>query len=221
MYVAARVLVSLVLVGSVIGSAGQAQAQDPPAAGARPPTTRANTGYRIPDRVEVNYGGTWYPGSIYAARDGRFKVMRDQYTSDDHWVTVAELRPLAAPARKPPPPPGDQPRTIPAGKYVCASVTAGFSSGNSATSVFGQIHVVGVGSYTAMTREGKGAEAHFAYDPGSRKVTWDGGKMQGFFGKIVESSFGLDNRGIPVIRVVYRAREGGNLFTLDCQREGA
>ena len=43
--------------------------------------------FKIPDRVSVNYEGTWYLGSIYAERDGRFKVLRDGYTSDERWVT--------------------------------------------------------------------------------------------------------------------------------------
>jgi hypothetical protein len=55
----------------------------------------AHVTYRMGDRVEVNYDGAWYPGSVYRAEKGRYKVLRDEYTSDDRWVTAAEMRPLA------------------------------------------------------------------------------------------------------------------------------
>ena len=188
---------------------------------ARVPVAPASPQFRIPDRVEVNYGGTWYPGSIYAARDGRYKVLRDNFTSDERWLTAADLRPLAAPRRETPPPSAATPRTIPAGTYVCMTISAGFSTGTPSGAVLGQLRVTSAGTYTALAREGIGAEARFTYDPASGKITWDGGAMQGFFGKLVESRFALDNRGVPVISSTYRVREGGNLFDLSCRREGA
>ncbi len=177
--------------------------------------------YKIPDRVEVDYGGTWYPGNIYAVRDGRYKVMRDTYTSDDRWVTVAELRPLAYAARTTPAPTSALAREIPTGSYVCTTIAAGFSTGSSTNTTIGTFHVVGSGVYTGLTKDGTGTRSRFTYDANSGKVAWDGGSLKGFFGKVVESRFGLDNRGVPYFGVVYRVREGGNLFDLSCRREGA
>ena len=177
--------------------------------------------YKIPDRVEVDYGGTWYPGNIYAVRDGRYKVMRDTYTSDDRWVTTADLRPLAYAARKTPAPTSPLPREVPTGAYVCTTIAAGFYSGSSTNTTIGTLHVVGSGVYTSLTKEGAGTRSRFSYEPSSGKVTWDGGSLKGFFGKVVESRFSLDNRGVPYFGVVYRVRDGGNLFDLSCRREGA
>jgi hypothetical protein len=176
--------------------------------------------YKIPDRVEVDYGGTWYPGNVYAVRDGRYKVMRDKYTSDDRWVTSAELRPLAAAVRKTAAA-TSLPRDVQTGSYVCTTIAAGFSSGSSTGTTIGTLQVVGSGVYTSLTKEGTGTRSRFSYDPSSGNVTWDGGSLKGFFGKVVESRFGIDNRGVPYFAVVYRVREGGNLFDLSCRREGA
>jgi hypothetical protein len=88
------------------GASARPSRPSPPAAAAPQPAqpqparvAPAGDTYAIPDRVEVNYDGTWYPGNIYAARNGRYLVDRDGgYMTDDRWVTAAELR-RPAPAR--------------------------------------------------------------------------------------------------------------------------
>ena len=173
-------------------------------------------GFKIPDRVSVNYEGTWYPGSIYAERDGRYKVLRDGYTSDERWVASSELR-RAPVVTRDAGPRAALPKNIPLGAYTCGTVLSGFSTGSSTGMTIGQITVVGDGVYTSLTKEGTGARAAFTYSPQSGKIEWEGGKLQGFFGKVVGSRFALDNRGKPIIQVTYRVREGGNLFDLSCQ----
>ncbi len=205
--------------GTGAGTAAAAPAPGRDAAPARASDT-AQTAYVTGDRVDVNYGGTWYPGTIYGVRDGTYKVMRDAFTSDDRWVPSADLRRLARVVRAEPRR-GALPRAIPLGTYSCVSVSAGFGTGNASLSGFGKLRITGSSTYTALSRENNGATARYAYDATSGAVDWAGGKLQGFFGTITGSRFAVDSRGIPVITVTYRARAGGNLFDLGCQREGA
>ena len=45
------------------------------------------------DKVEVDYGGSWYPGQVKEVKDGQFFVGYDGYDSSwDEWVESARLR---------------------------------------------------------------------------------------------------------------------------------
>ena len=191
---------------ALVGSVSKAQAQ---------------AVYDIPDRVEVNYGGTWYRGIVIAAKDGRYQVKRDDYTSDDRWVTAADLRVLAPAPRKLPAPKSALPAGVPSGSYACMTVVAGFMSSSSSTSTMGAIRVTGSGVYTGLSKTGAGAQSRFTYDSASGAIGWEGGNLKGFFGKVLDSRLGLDPKSVPYIVVTYRVREGGNLFDLSCRREGA
>lgn len=109
------------------------------------------------------------------------------------------------------------PAIMRAGLYTCGSILSGSIAGNTTGMTIGQITIVGPGVYTSLVKEGTGSKATFSYDAASGTIEWDGGRLAGFFGKIVESRYSLDNNGRPVIRVTYRVREGGNLFDLSCQ----
>jgi hypothetical protein len=176
--------------------------------------------YKIPDWVEVNYDGQWYPGTIYAAENGRYKVMRSGYTSDERWFTAAELRPYVPPVEAKAPVAG-LPRTVPTGRYVCTTLMSGFGYSNSMNTTIGELRVVGNGVYTRLTKEGVGPQARFGYDPSTGKIDWEGGQLQGFFGKVEETTLGRDSQGVPVMDVIYRVREGGSRFNLSCLRRGA
>ena len=195
----------------------ESQRQGGAESGSRQP--QANAGYAIPDRVEVNYSGVWYPGNVYAVRDGRYKVMRDDYTSDDRWVTAADLRPLAYDKRPPVRPAANQPRSIAAGKYACYTITGGFAGGTPSGAVLGSMRIGGPTTYNGLAREGTGPQSTYDYDASSGLITWNRGKIEGFFGILAESRYAVDSRGIPTIHVVYRVRPGGNLFDLSCRRE--
>ncbi|HEX2723939.1 MAG TPA: hypothetical protein VHM24_13570 [Gemmatimonadaceae bacterium] len=174
-----------------------------------------DTPLRIPDRVLVNYGGTWYPGSIYAVKNGKYKVLRDDYSSDDRWVTSAELkRPTLVAATRPQ---MALPGSIPNGVYTCETILSGAMSGGPTAMTIGKIGVVGKGVYTSLVKEGTGSRAAFTYDPASGRIDWDGGKVAGFLGRVVKSSLAFDKRGKPVIQVTYTVREGGNLLDLSCR----
>lgn len=203
------------------GAASQPAGPRAAAATATAAATAAKSTYEIPDRVEVNYDGKWYPGNIYAVQDGKYKVMRDNYTSDDRWFTAANLRPLAYAARTLPAPTTALPATVPTGSYLCTTVAAGFSSTNSVRTTIGTMRVVGAGSYTGVAKSGTGPSGTFTYDAPTGRVEWDGGSLKGFFGKVAESRLGLDSDGVPYFDIVYRVRDGGNLFNLSCRREGA
>lgn len=179
--------------------------------GAVRPLPAQDAPLKIPDRVLVNYDGTWYLGSIYAMRDGKYKVMRDDYTSDDRWVTLAELK-RAPVGERAKPANAALPANIPHGRYVCGTLL----SGTMGTTI-GEILIAGKGVYTGLVKEGTGPKATFSYDPASGKIQWEGGRLAGFFGKVVESRYSLDNRGKSLIEVTYRVRDGGNLFVLSCQ----
>jgi hypothetical protein len=112
------------------------------------------------------------------------------------------------------------PRSIPTGHYTCNTLLSGFSTGSSTGMTLGSMRVLGPGTYTALTKEKTGAQAAFTYDPGTGVIIWEGGKLQGFFGKVQSSKVFLTSRGVPGIGVVYRVREGGNLMNLDCERDG-
>jgi hypothetical protein len=186
---------------------------------AREPATPApiHATYAIPDRVEVNYAGAWYPGSIYAAKDGRYLVDRDGYMTDDHWVTAAELRPLA-PARRAERPGVRRPRELPRGAYTCTSTTAGFQSAVSTRSTLGILRITGADTYTRFGRDAGGGTYRYAYDAATGRLTWPGG-LQGFFGRVEDSEASVAPDGDVLITVNYRVREGGSLFDLTCQRE--
>ena len=176
--------------------------------------------YDIPDRVEVNYGGTWYRGIVMAAQNGKYQVKRDDYTSDDRWVTAADLRVFVREARKMPTPTVTLPAAVPAGSYSCMTVVAGFMASVSSTATMGAFRVTGSGAYTGLSKTGAGAPSRFTYDAASGAIGWEGGNLKGFFGKVVESQLGYDHKRVPHIRITYRVREGGNLFDLSCLREG-
>ena len=180
----------------------------------------ATTTYDIPDRVEVNYDGVWYRGIVMQARDGKYQVKRDDYTSDDRWITSADLRPFKS-VRTLPAPKGPLPATVPIGSYVCSTVVAGFQSSVSSTAVMGSFRVTGSGAYTGLTRTGVGQSSRFTYNQGTGAVEWDGGSLKGFFGKIVDSQLAFDTQRIPHLNVNYRVRDGGNLFTLSCRQENS
>ena len=45
------------------------------------------------DKVEIDYGGSWYPGQVKEVKDGQFFVGYDGYDSSwDEWVESARLR---------------------------------------------------------------------------------------------------------------------------------
>ena len=45
------------------------------------------------DKVEIEYGGTWYAGQVKEVQDGRFFISYDGYDSSwDEWVESARLR---------------------------------------------------------------------------------------------------------------------------------
>jgi hypothetical protein len=179
------------------------------------PACAQDAAFKIPDRVPVNYDGIWYPGSVYAVRDGKFKVLRDDYTSDDRWVTNADLKRAPVGARATPPMAG-LPSSVPLGLYTCGTLLSGSMSSSPMGTTIGQLRIVDKGVYTSLVKEGTGARARFAYDAATGKIEWEGGRIAGFFGKATESRFSFDNRGKPIIQVTYRVREGGNLFDLSC-----
>ena len=181
----------------------------------------ARIAYDISGRVEVNYGGEWYRGTIIGARDGRYQVKRDDYSSDDRWVTAADIRTLTPPARKNPPSPYPIPREIPKGDYACTTIASGFGSSSSTSTTIGTLRITGPGAYTALAKTGQGAPSRFTYNASSGQIEWDGGKLKGFFGTVLDSRFTFDTQRVPHLVIVYRVREGGNLFDLSCRREGA
>jgi hypothetical protein len=83
-------------------------------AGAQP-TQPADTPRRTPqgkfgpaDRVELYVEGTWYPATVLSARDGSYRLARDDRSfgvaSSDEWVSENRLRPYVAkptPSRAP------------------------------------------------------------------------------------------------------------------------
>ena len=49
--------------------------------------------FNVGDKVEIDYGGSWYPGQVKEIKDGQFFVGYDGYdTSWDEWVESARLR---------------------------------------------------------------------------------------------------------------------------------
>ena len=49
--------------------------------------------FDVGDKVEIDYGGSWYPGQVKEIKDGQFFVGYDGYdTSWDEWVESARLR---------------------------------------------------------------------------------------------------------------------------------
>ena len=49
--------------------------------------------FDVGDKVEIDYGGSWYPGQVKEVKDGQFFVGYDGYdTSWDEWVESARLR---------------------------------------------------------------------------------------------------------------------------------
>jgi hypothetical protein len=109
------------------------------------------------------------------------------------------------------------PAAVKTGLYTCGSILSGSIAGSTAGMTIGQITILGPGVYTSLVKEGTGHRAAFSQDAATGKIAWQGGHLAGFFGKIVESRYSLDNRGRPVIKVTYRVRDGGNLFDLSCQ----
>ena len=108
-------------------------------------------------------------------------------------------------------------RSLRTGIYTCGSIMSGSIAGSTTGMTIGQITLLGPSVYTSLVKEGTGSKSSFTYEQATGKIKWEGGRLAGFFGKIVESRYSLDNRGKPVIRVTYRVREGGNLFDLSCQ----
>ena len=53
--------------------------------------------YKKGDKVEIEYSGTWYPGSILETKDSQYKIHYDAYDNSwDEWVPVSRLRVIAA-----------------------------------------------------------------------------------------------------------------------------
>ena len=49
--------------------------------------------FDVGDKVEIDYGGSWYPGQVKEVKDGQFFVGYDGYDSSwDEWVESARLR---------------------------------------------------------------------------------------------------------------------------------
>ncbi|MBI2921030.1 MAG: hypothetical protein HYY18_08105 [Planctomycetes bacterium] len=79
-----------------------ANVADAPAGGVKDPEPaadpgpKAGNGYRAGDRVEILFGGTWYPGKVLEAGEGKWKVHYDGYGENwDSWVEAEKLRPAA------------------------------------------------------------------------------------------------------------------------------
>lgn len=53
--------------------------------------------YKKGDKVEIEYSGTWYPGSILEVKDTQHKIHYDAYDSSwDEWVPTTRLRTVTA-----------------------------------------------------------------------------------------------------------------------------
>ena len=49
--------------------------------------------FQAGDKVEIEYGGTWYPGNVKEAKAGQFFISYDDYDSSwDEWVESERLR---------------------------------------------------------------------------------------------------------------------------------
>lgn len=174
--------------------------------------------FGIVDRVEVNYGGTWYPGVITGVDGNRYQVKRDDYTQDFKWLDASLIRPLGYAKPAPSRPRTALPPRIPTGVYSCWTITSGFGSSNSTGSAMGDIRITGAGTYTGLSRNGAGPSGRYSYDASTGIVSWEGGKVAGFFGTPTETTFAIDTKGSPYLDIVYRVRAGGNLFNLSCRK---
>ena len=53
--------------------------------------------YKIDDKVEIEYSGTWYPGYILESKENQYKIHYDAYDSGwDEWVPTSRLRSITA-----------------------------------------------------------------------------------------------------------------------------
>jgi hypothetical protein len=117
------------------------------------------------------------------------------------------------------PPTSPPPRDVPAGSYVCATISASFHGGNPTGATIGTLRVMSAGIYTGLTTSGAGPKGRFDYDPSSGRIRWEGGSLKGFSGRLVDSRFDVDSRGVPYFALVHRARDGGKLLDVLCRRE--
>jgi len=64
-------------------------------------------GYRAGDKVEILFGGKWYPGTVLEAGEGKWKVHYDGYADSwDTWLGADKLRPAGGGGAEPAPPGG-------------------------------------------------------------------------------------------------------------------
>ncbi|MCE9636643.1 MAG: hypothetical protein K8T90_13145 [Planctomycetes bacterium] len=86
------------------------------------PARAADADYQPGDRVEILFGGTWYPGVVLKTGEKGFYVHYDGYADSwDSWMSAEKLRRGAAPvaplpADKPAVAPAERPADKPAGK---------------------------------------------------------------------------------------------------------
>lgn len=192
----------------------QAAAQPQPAAEA---PTAAPSRFRLGERVEVHENGTWYPGTVASVRNDRYGVLRDDHAygvASGESVGGDRLRPLAARPAPPPTAVAGLPASVPTGRYVCTTYAT------YATTV-GVIRVVGNGVYTGMNAQGTGPQQRFSYDPGTGAIQWGGGRIPGLAWPVRASRYMTDTKGQGTLVVHYQLREGGNVNSMSCSREGA
>lgn len=54
-------------------------------------------GFKAGDKLEILWGGKWYPGAVIEAKDGKYKIRYDGFTAQwDEWVGPERVRPTAA-----------------------------------------------------------------------------------------------------------------------------
>lgn len=133
--------------------------------------------------VLVRWEGINYPAHLTAAADGRYHVRYDEHREgrpDEEWVGVDRLRNkdyspfqssasaagTAAPAA---PAKVAFPDVVPAGRYACYVFISGTGLVNN-----GEFTLFAGGSY-----ERGGTRGRFAYVPGTGRVTFHGGVMNG------------------------------------------
>jgi len=64
----------------------------PPTAAAAPPSAPAAGGFKAGDRVETEYAGLWYPGTVLRGERGGYVVHYDDPKWNDVWVEAKRVR---------------------------------------------------------------------------------------------------------------------------------
>lgn len=147
---------------------------------AAPRTLPAQGTWRVGDRAEVSWTGSWYPARILEARDGKYRIRYDGYDASwDEWVTPARMRQAAAPVRMPAPasagkaaakPPATGAGSAsPAGRYVCQTWTA-----NQLQNV-GEFVLADNGTYRDFWNKGNG---RYTYDAKTRRIRFTSGPQK-------------------------------------------